>query len=148
MRTLTLADNPATFLLTPRPATKSQYLVYEPLPQGLTLDDAVLLHADQVRAGDLVIAEFGGTAAARVSVHLPAPYLADPHTISGCPCEGCNRCKDFDGAEPHTVPGRDTRWVCLAPSEGYEPCAVYAVPAPLAVIPAAVVQARTGQPTP
>ncbi|MFI1769106.1 hypothetical protein ACH41H_44740 [Streptomyces sp. NPDC020800] len=136
----------ATWLLTSRPATKTKYLMYEPLPQGLALHDAVLLYAGDVRAGDLVIAEFGGKPAARVSVHLRTPYAADPHTVSDCPCAGCVRCKDFDGAEPHTLPGRDERWACLAPSDGEEPCWVYSVATPLAVIPAAAVRARTGRP--
>ena len=150
MRTLTLADDPAAFLLTPRPAEDDEY-VYEPLPHGLTPDVAVLLRAHQVRPGDLVIADFPqDRGAGRAAAHIPAPYPADPHTLSACPCEGCEECDDFDAsgfAAPHTTIDRNARWTCLAPSEDDEPCAVYFRNAPLAVIPAATVQAATGQPT-
>ncbi|WP_424892330.1 hypothetical protein [Streptomyces sp. XH2] len=151
MRMLVLADDPAAFLLTPRPAPGDADCEYEPLPPGLTLNDAVLLRAHQVRAGDLVVAEFSeDRGAGRVAAHIPAPYPADPHFLSACPCDGCEECEDFDAsgfADPQTAIDRDARWLCLAPSVDGEPCAVAFRNAPLAVIPAATAQARTGQPT-
>ncbi|MFD7556492.1 hypothetical protein ACFV9E_18380 [Streptomyces sp. NPDC059835] len=147
MPTLTLPEESTTFRLTPRPARDADYA---PLPHGLTLGDAVLRRAHQVRAGDLVIADFpeaGDTV--RVCEHLTDPYPADPHTLSSCPCQGCEECDDFDEsgfAAPHTTTDRNARYVCLAPSDDDEPCGVYFRNAPIAVIPAAAIRARTGRP--
>ncbi|MEU8911732.1 hypothetical protein [Streptomyces nigrescens] len=138
MRTLTLVDSSDAFSLTDRPTADD----FPPLPYGLTLDDAVAVRAHEVKAGDLVLAEFAeGTGGRRRVGHVPTPYPADPHTLRDCPCEGCEECEDVDAwtlAEHSRVADVSWRFVCLAPAEDDEPCAILLRNSPMAVIPAAV----------
>ncbi|QDN54052.1 hypothetical protein [Streptomyces sp. S1D4-20] len=135
MRTFTLADHPGPLTLPDRPTTDD----FDPLPHGLTLDDAVAVRAHQVRPGDLLIAEFTDGTGVRPTEHIPGPCPADPRPLSGCPCEGCETCDEVTawtlGDHSRTA---DTLWrfVCLAPSEDGEPCTIVLRNRPVAVIPA------------
>ncbi|MGG7574169.1 hypothetical protein [Streptomyces sirii] len=144
MRTLTLGSESLPF--TDRPTGPD----YPPLPYGLTLDQAVAVYAHEVKAGDLVLADFSDESGTRRAGHVPTPYRADPHTLRECPCEGCEECDDVDGwtlADHSRVADVGWRFVCLAPSEhgkseeGQEPCAIELRTRPVAVIHAAIVDA-------
>ncbi|GHF32977.1 hypothetical protein GCM10010218_12560 [Streptomyces mashuensis] len=144
MRTLALGSE--TLHLTDRPIDPD----HPPLPYGLTLDQAVAVHAHEVKAGDLVLAAFSDESGARQAEHVPTPYSADPHALRDCPCEGCEECEDVDTwtlGDHGRVADVGWRFVCLAPSErgegdeGDEPCAIELRNLPVAVIPADVVAA-------
>ncbi|MEU1313336.1 hypothetical protein ABZ419_31195 [Streptomyces cinnamoneus] len=144
MRTLALGSD--TLHLTVRPIAPD----YPPLPYGLTLNQAVAVHAHQVKAGDLVLAAFSGKSGTRHAEHVPTPYPADPHALRDCPCEGCEECDDVDTwtlGDHGRVADVGWRFVCLAPSErgeggeGDEPCAIELRNRPVAVIPADAVAA-------
>ncbi|MGC5042423.1 hypothetical protein ACLQ16_03800 [Streptomyces albidoflavus] len=137
MRTLALADSSETLFLTDRPTAAD----FPPLPHGLTLDDAVAVRAHEVKAGDLVVAQFSDGTGVRPTEHVPEPFPADPHTVSTCPCEGCEECEDLDAwtlAEHSRVADVDWRFVCLAPAEDDEACVLVLRNRPVAVIPADV----------
>ncbi|MFE3139697.1 hypothetical protein [Streptomyces scopuliridis] len=121
---------------------------YPPLPYGLTLDQAVAVHTHEVKAGDLVLADFCDESGARRAGHVPTPYLADPHALRYCPCKGCEECDDVDTwtlGDHSRVADVGRRFVCLSPSErsesdeDNEPCAIELRNRPMAVIPADVV---------
>lgn len=138
MRTLTLADSSDTLALPDRPTGDD----YTPLPYGLTLGEAVAVRAHEVKAGDLVVAEFPDESGIRQVEHIPTPFPADPHTLRDCPCQGCEECDDVDDwtlANHGRIADLGWRFVCLAPSEDDEPCALTLRQRPIAVIPAAVV---------
>ncbi|MFZ3557135.1 hypothetical protein [Streptomyces sp. BH055] len=119
----TLADTGEQRALSPRPLNET----YEPLPYGLTLGDAVAVRAREVAAGDVVVAVFGA-GANDASAHVPSPYVADPHSLAGCPCEECEECDDMDAwtmADPAREADLGWRFVCLAPSEDGEPCEIW-----------------------
>ncbi|MGG2460184.1 hypothetical protein ACO0M4_10240 [Streptomyces sp. RGM 3693] len=140
MLTLTLDDSPELLSLTDRPTGAD----YPPLPYGLTLDQAVAVRAREVKAGDLVLAEFSDESGVRRAGHVPAPYAADPHALEDCPCEGCEECDDVDAwtlAEYSRVADVGWRFICLSPAEEDEPCALAVRSRPMAVIPAGVVSA-------
>ncbi|MFI1012594.1 hypothetical protein [Streptomyces sp. NPDC020965] len=135
---LTLADEPEPLPLTDRPTGDE----FDPLPYGLTLAQAVAVRACDVKAGDLVVAEFDDMSGARRSLHIPGPYRAAPSALRDCPCNGCAECDDMDSwtfAEPSRVADTAWRFVCLSPAEDGEPCAIVLAYRPVAVIPAAVV---------
>ncbi|MBT2396294.1 hypothetical protein [Streptomyces sp. ISL-100] len=142
----TLALGSESLHLTDRPTASD----YPPLPFGLTLDQAVAVHAHEVKAGDLVLADFSDRSGTRRAGHIPTPYPADPHALRNCPCEGCEECEDVDAwtlGDHGRVADVGWRFVCLSPSEhgeggeGDEPCAIELRHRPMAVIPAAVVTA-------
>ncbi|NUL27506.1 hypothetical protein [Streptomyces lunaelactis] len=144
MRTLTVGSE--TLHLTDRPTAPD----YPPLPYGLTLDQAVAVHAHEVKSGDLVLADFSDESGTRRAGHIPTPYPADPHALRDCPCEGCEECDDVDTwtlGDHSRVGDVGWRFVCLSPSEhgegdeGGEPCAIELRNRPIAVIPADVVTA-------
>ncbi|MGI5337740.1 hypothetical protein ACQEVS_10225 [Streptomyces sp. CA-181903] len=140
MRFLTLADGSAVLPLPDRP-TGTDFP--SPLPCGLSLDDAVAVRAHEVKAGDLVVYEFPDGTGVRRSGHVPVPFSAAPHTITACPCEWCEECEDL---EAWTLGGHDRvadvdwRFLCLAPSDDDEPCAIMLRNQPVAVIPAGAVK--------
>ncbi|MFE0058745.1 hypothetical protein [Streptomyces sp. NPDC059003] len=139
MRTLTLADSPELLSLTDRPTDDDGF---GPLPYGLTLDQAVAVRAHEVKSGDLVVAQFSDGTGVRPTEHVPEPFPADPHTVSACPCEGCEECDDMDAwtlQEHSRVADVDWRFLCLTPAEGREPCVIVLRNRPVAVIPADVV---------
>ncbi|MFH8465978.1 hypothetical protein [Streptomyces sp. NPDC017991] len=144
MRTLTLGSE--TLHLTDRPTASD----YPPLPHGLTLDQAVAVHAHEVKAGDLVLADFSDESGTRRAGHVPTPYPADPHALRDCPCQGCEERDDVDAwtlGDHSRVGDVGWRFVCLSPSEhgegdeGDEPCAIELRNRPMAVIPVGVVTA-------
>ncbi|MGA5134977.1 hypothetical protein ACPCTO_34860 [Streptomyces olivoreticuli] len=141
MRTLPLGSE--TLRLTDRPIAPD----YPPLPHGLTLDQAVAVHAHKVKAGDLVLAVFPDENGTRRAEHVPTPYPADPYPLRDCPCEECEECDDVDAwtlGDHSRVADVGWRFVCLAPSErdeDGEPCAIELRNRPVAVIPADVVAA-------
>ncbi|MFJ9416655.1 hypothetical protein ACIRPT_21035 [Streptomyces sp. NPDC101227] len=138
MRTLVLADSSDTLPLTDRPTADD----FPPLPHGLTLSDVVAVRAHQVKLGDLVVAQFSDGTGVRPTEHVPVPFLADPHSFSDCPCEGCEECDDMDAwtlAEHSRVADVGWRFLCLAPAEDDEPCVIVLRNRPVAVIPADVV---------
>ncbi|MFG2141910.1 hypothetical protein [Streptomyces sp. NPDC048650] len=144
MHTLTFADSSVTFALTDRPTAED----FEPLPYGLSLDDAVAVRAHEVKAGDLVVAQFSDGTGVRPTEHAPTPFPADPHTVSDCPCEGCEECDNVDGwtmTNPDRVADVGWRFVCLHPSEPGddeyedEPCVIALRNRPVVVIPVSVV---------
>ncbi|WP_031102404.1 hypothetical protein [Streptomyces sp. NRRL S-146] len=137
MRALTLVDGTATFHLDDRPTNDPDY---EPLPYGLTLDQAIAVRARHVEPGDLVVAEFTDKG---TTGHIPTPYTSIPHAIADCPCNGCEECDDIDAwtMENHArVADIGWRYVCLSPSEPAteefeaEPCAIVFSNRPMAVI--------------
>ncbi|MFZ3491769.1 hypothetical protein ACODT5_00760 [Streptomyces sp. 5.8] len=138
MRTLPLSDGSGVLSLNNRPADDD----FLPLPHGLTLDDAVAVRAHEVRAGDLLVAEFSDGTGVRPTEHVPAPYPADPHAVRDCPCSGCEEC---EGLELWTLAGHGrvadvgVRFICLAPSDDDEPCTLVLRNRPVAVIRADVV---------
>ncbi|MGA5453845.1 hypothetical protein ACPCVO_45250 [Streptomyces umbrinus] len=129
MRVISLDGLPLT--LDERPTTED----YEPLPSGLSLNLAVAVRAVDVKPGDLVVAVFSRSD--RPGAPTPGPYPADPHTLPGNPCTGCEECEDAEQLVDAVA-----RLVCLHPSEDGEPCALERRNAPVAVIPAAVVALR------
>ncbi|GHG80697.1 hypothetical protein [Streptomyces griseocarneus] len=142
----TLPFDSETLHLTDRPIDPD----FPPLPHGLTLDQAVAVHAHEVKAGDLVLAVFSDESGTRRAEHVPTPYRADPHALRDCPCEGCEECDDIDRwtlADHGRVADVGWRFVCLAPSErgesgeDDEPCAIELRNRPVAVILADVVAA-------
>ncbi|WP_370418949.1 hypothetical protein AB8O64_10865 [Streptomyces sp. QH1-20] len=138
MRTLTLADSSDTLTLSERPSGAD----FPPLPYGLTFDDVLAVRAHEVKAGDLVVAQFSDGTGVRPAEHVPTPYPADPHTFGGCPCDGCEECDDMDVwtlAEHSRVTDVGWRFLCLAPAEDDEPCVIVLRNRPVAVIPADVV---------
>ncbi|MEU6346586.1 hypothetical protein ABZ883_37205 [Streptomyces sp. NPDC046977] len=138
MHTLPLPDGSGVLSLTDRP-TDDNFL---PLPHGLTLDDAVAVRAHEVRAGDLLVAEFSDGTGVRPTEHVPAPYPAHPHAVRDCPCKGCEECEDLGTwtlAEPGRVADVALRFICLAPAEDDEPCTLVLRNRPVAVIRADVV---------
>lgn len=138
MRFLTLADGSDTLALTDRPTAED----FPPLPYGLTLGQAVAVRAHEVHAGDLVVADFPDENGVRQAGHIPTPYPAAPHALRDCPCEGCEECDDVDAwtlADHSRVADVGWRFVCLAPTEDDEPCAIVLRNRPVAVIPADVV---------
>lgn len=138
MRTLPLSDSSDVLTLTDRPTTDD----FSPLPHGLTLDAVVAVRAHEVKAGDLVVAQFSDGTGVRPTEHVPVPYPADPHAMSTCPCEGCEECDDMDAwtlQEHSRVADVGWRFLCLAPAEDEEPCVIVLRNRPVAVIPADVV---------
>ncbi|MER5301384.1 hypothetical protein ABT039_18180 [Streptomyces lasiicapitis] len=136
MHTLTLGSE--TLSLPARPSNDD----FPPLPFGLTLDDAVAVRAHEVKAGDLVVAQFSDGTGVRPTMHVPVPSPADPHLPSACSCEGCEECDDMDAwtlAEHSRVADVDWRFVCLIPAEDGEACILVLRNRPVAVIPAEVV---------
>ncbi|WP_435244297.1 hypothetical protein [Streptomyces sioyaensis] len=136
MRILTLGAE--DLLLPDRPIAPD----FPPLPYGLSLDQAVAVHAHEVRAGDLVVADFPDENGTRRAGHIPTPYPATPHALRDCPCEGCEECDDMDSwtlADHSRVADIGWRFICLAPAEGDEPCAIVPRNRPVAVIRADVV---------
>lgn len=111
---------------------------YDPLPDGLSLTDAVVMLAHEVRAGDLVVAYFGDDHRGERSVeHVPGLYAADPHLLNVCPCEGCEECDEIETwtlADPSRTADREWRYVCLSPAENDEPCVIELSNRPVAVI--------------
>ncbi|MGW1275561.1 hypothetical protein ACWD4V_01200 [Streptomyces tsukubensis] len=133
MLLITLTDGTESLNLDDRPTGDD----YEPLPYGLTLDHVAAVRARDVEAGDLVVADFPDNSGIREARHMPVVFLAAPHRLGDCPCEGCGECSDMD--ERLEVDGRraadlDWRYVCLAPSEDGEPCALTLRARPVAVI--------------
>ncbi|MFI1201685.1 hypothetical protein ACH4VR_19900 [Streptomyces sp. NPDC020883] len=140
MLTLTLVDSPELLPLTDRPTGPD----YPPLPYGLTLDQAVAVRACEVKAGDLVLAEFSDGSGVRRAGHIPTLYAADPHALKDCPCDGCEECDGVDAwtlARHGRVADVGWRFVCLSPAEEDEPCALAVSNRPMAVILAEVVSA-------
>ncbi|MFI6686662.1 hypothetical protein [Streptomyces sp. NPDC050485] len=140
MSCFTLPDTPEPLTLTDRPSGED----FSPLPHGLTLGDAVAVRAFQVQPGDLVVAMFSDGTGLHPTEHVPGPYPADPHTVSDCPCNGCEECDDLDSwtsAGHGRVADTGWRFACLAPAEDDEPCVIVLRNRPMAVIPAAVVAA-------
>ncbi|MEU1355374.1 hypothetical protein ABZ410_15945 [Streptomyces cinnamoneus] len=143
MRSLALADSSNTLTLADRPTAAD----FPPLPYGLTLDDAVAVRAHEVKAGDLVVAHFSDGTGVRPTEHVPEPFPADPHTVTACPCDGCEECDDMADwtlAEHSRVADVGWRHLCLAPAEDDEPCVIVLRNRPVAVIPADVVK-RAGE---
>ncbi|MET8816385.1 hypothetical protein ABZW47_30840 [Streptomyces sp. NPDC004549] len=146
MRRLTLPGYPDTFVLTERPTGHHDDDDYEPLPGGLTLDDAVLVASREVQPGDLIVAYFSGRAenGRRLADHVVGPFPAAPHTLRDCPCKGCKECTEvrtWTLADPARVADVSSRYLCLLPADDDGPC-VHAYPnEPVAVIHAATVAA-------
>ncbi|MFD3514841.1 hypothetical protein [Streptomyces sp. NPDC058657] len=125
--------------LTDRPIDDEDFVQ---LPFGLTLGAVVAVRAHEVRAGDLVVAEFPAEFGVRTVEHVPDPYVAAPVSTRECPCERCEECDALNAwiADDHRrIADLALRYVCLAPSEGDEPCALTLRHRPVAVIPAATV---------
>ncbi|AKN68702.1 hypothetical protein QR97_01780 [Streptomyces sp. PBH53] len=138
MRHIAIPDSHDIFVLGDRPADDE----YEPLPYGLTLDDAVIVRAYEVERGDLVVAEFRDPVKGkRLACHIPGPFRAEPHTFANCPCDGCVECDDVDAwtlADHSRLADVAIRFYCLAPAQdvlgGREPCVMVYRNAPIAVI--------------
>ncbi|MFD7334869.1 hypothetical protein ACFV98_02550 [Streptomyces violascens] len=140
MNWLTLPGTSEPLALSDRPTDDD----FSPLPHGLTLDDVVAVRALGVKPGDLVVALFDDGTGLHPTEHAPGPYLADPHTVCECPCDGCAECDVLDSwtsAGHGRVADIGWRYVCLAPAEDDDPCVVVLSNRPVAVIPADVVAA-------
>jgi hypothetical protein len=133
MLLITLTDGTDSLHLDDRPTGDD----YDPLPYGLTLDHVAAVRACDVEAGDLVVAEFPDDSGKRETLHLPVPFLAAPHRLRDCPCQGCGECSDMDDwlqADSSRLADLGWRYVCLAPSDDDEPCALTLRAQPVAVI--------------
>ncbi|MER7688740.1 hypothetical protein [Streptomyces sp. NPDC097610] len=131
-RVFTLEGSTDTFEVTDRPHSAPTWR-WRALPEGLNISHMTVVRAHQVQAGDLVVAEFTDTTPVRQAEHLIEPYTAAPHSLGHCGCEGCEACDDLNDEQTHAE-----RYLCLAPSDAIEPCAIEFRNAPVAVIPAAV----------
>lgn len=125
-RILVLDGDTTPLLITDRPTGDD----YDPLPEGYAPERARVVRARAVRAGDLLIGEFTDDhGQPRHLLHFEEPVTAAPAPLT-VPCwAAC--CWD--------EPERDvTRYVRLVPAADDDtPCEVYAINAPVLVIPAA-----------
>ncbi|MEV7512130.1 hypothetical protein AB0O57_29655 [Streptomyces sp. NPDC091201] len=131
VRTLTLPGHDTWFAVTARPQgpAAGEYL---PLPEGMTTDHITARSAGAVRPGDIVVGEFEADANIRATVYFSEPFAADPHQLYQCPCAGCEECREYDDLR------HPEGYVCLRPSDDFEPCVIVGQGMMLAVVPAQV----------
>ncbi|MEU6756053.1 hypothetical protein [Streptomyces sp. NPDC046685] len=136
-RTLTMPGSTDQFVITERP-TSTRTRKYRPLPEGMTLELAVPMLAEDVTAGDVVTgAFFPSDSGIRRLSHIEECYAAAPvrFGVAGA-CTRCDECADYPVEEGFEH--RAYNIIRLAVSEDREPCALYDKGDVVAVIPAAV----------
>ncbi|MFJ5218778.1 hypothetical protein ACIP98_29170 [Streptomyces sp. NPDC088354] len=107
----------APLLITDRPEDGG----YTPLPGGLTVDQAHVVLAHEVRAGDLWIADFPEATTevdVREADHFEIPVTAQPRPYGSYCDRSCKGCEDetgdvTDAAVRYVILGRDESGTCL-----------------------------------
>ncbi|MFD7555234.1 hypothetical protein ACFV9E_11965 [Streptomyces sp. NPDC059835] len=132
-RTLTLIGSTDRFVITDRPLSTPGDR-YQPLPEGLTTDLAIVVPAVEVHQGDVLIGTFTSGPGVRHLEHPETVHHTEPREIANCSCkhDDCNPCTDgTDQSSWH-------RYVCLSASDDFADCVHVFRNAPVAIIRAEV----------